>query len=144
MIPHTLTREQNKFLYEQMKDLSITLMPDNISTRLVPMAPFSKGKWILLCNVTYMYRGVSLSIPRNFVWDGASIPRIFWLTTGTPCDYAHILSGLIHDAMYEQKFNNDRKFCDECYRENLRKLGVSSYNVKKEYKAVRWFGGKHW
>lgn len=90
--------------------------------------------------------GVVERIPSGFVWDGASIPRVFWFKYGHPFDDQHEIPGLVHDAIYSGLFGKaySRKEADEIYRALLRMQGVGWWQATKEYYAVRWFGESHY
>jgi len=52
---------------------------------------------------TFQYHGkpVRAYIRKNFVWDGASIPRAFWTSVGSPFCGKHRLGAIPHDGFYE-------------------------------------------
>jgi len=47
-------------------------------------------------------RGFTFIIPRHFIFDGASIPRLFWNML-SPSGYL-FLAGLLHDFIYKYRF----------------------------------------
>ena len=66
-------------------------------------------------------------IPKNYVWDGASIPRVFWRLIGSKTDNRFLIPSLIHDVLCENHdyIDNDRYF-STCVFERL--LYVSKVN----------------
>ena len=42
----------------------------------------------------------TLDIKAGFVFDGASIPQIFWSSIGSPWDSKILVAALVHDALY--------------------------------------------
>ena len=82
-------------------------------------------------------------IPQGFVWDGASIPRLFWSTTYSPYHPKVLRPGLVHDYLYRHKLLH-RKNADKLFKDLLKKNGVSLYQRNKIYYAVRMFGGKYY
>ena len=51
-------------------------------------------------------------IKRDYVWDGASIPKIFWKYIGAKTDNKFLIPSLIHDVLCENHdyINSDRYF----------------------------------
>lgn len=105
--------------------------------------PYNRKYYILLKDYTFWYKGIKYTIKAGFKWNGASIPRLFWLTTGTPFDPIHLAASLIHDYIYNSHCI-DRKSADQLYRQLLLIHEASKYNAWKEYKAVRHFGKSNW
>lgn len=69
-------------------------------------------------------------IPKNYCWDGASIPRVFWRLIGAKTDAAFLIPSLIHDVLCENHnyVNNDRYFADKVFERLLYVSGVSNFN----------------
>ena len=51
-------------------------------------------------------------IPTGYIWDGASIPRVFWRLIGSKTDNKFLVPSLIHDVLCENHdyIENDRYF----------------------------------
>ena len=66
-------------------------------------------------------------IEKNYKWDGASIPRLFWRLIGPKTDQRFLIPSLIHDVLCENHdyINGDRYF-STCIFERL--LYVSGVN----------------
>lgn len=57
------------------------------------------------------------TIPKNYCYDGASIPRIFWRLIGSNTDNSFLIPALIHDYLCEhhELIMNDREFSTEVF-----------------------------
>lgn len=91
----------------------------------------------------YDQNDITLTIPKGFVWDGASIPRAFWITTGSNYNPDFILPGLLHDYLYYTGLVSKKK-ADDIFLIELKRSGVGFYTRYKMYYAVRFFGHKAW
>ena len=51
-------------------------------------------------------------IPKNYTWNGANIPRIFWRLMGSMTDNRFLIPSMIHDVLCENHdyIDNDRYF----------------------------------
>jgi len=93
----------------------------------------------------------SIEVPRGFVTDFASVPRILWALiapTGL-----HTRAAVIHDWLYErhpviQREDHvgpmHRLEADEIFLEAMLELGVSRLRARIMYRAVRLFGQRRW
>lgn len=81
-------------------------------------------------------------IPKKFVTDFASIPRVFWSILSPTDKYGQ--AALVHDYCYTIKYKNNRKYCDEIFKEAMGVLKVSPWKIFILYWAVRFFGEKEW
>lgn len=82
------------------------------------------------------------TIPKGFVTDGASVPRI--LQNLFPSYYKYFPAAAVHDYLYGSG-KYPRKECDRIFRDNMRlrlKLGWSYWGLM--YYAVRLFGTSHY
>jgi hypothetical protein len=86
-------------------------------------------------------------IPKNYVWDLASVPRFLWSLV--PPDSDAEIAFLIHDYLYENKIVS-RKFADNemmiWSKKTNGTVNVSIKNIdnKVRYYGVKWFGRKAW
>lgn len=91
---------------------------------------------------------LELTVPSGIIFDGASIPRICWTTTGSPFLPAFIGPALVHDTIYIKGCDNLRKYtkkeADDVFHKLLRENGVGRYTAWKMHKAVRLFGKGIW
>lgn len=103
----------------------------------------------------------TLSVPKGFVTDGASVPRFAWTITGIRPDGLIRAAALIHDWLY---FNGGRlpagsyaftdhrpvlgrwrrKDADKLFARIMRECGVAKHKRRMAYLAVRLFGWRAW
>ena len=113
--------------------------------------PFGEGQVITTERFRYQCSSslYLVDLPEGFVFDGASIPRAFWSTTGSPFMPKYIGAGLVHDALYRYAMDATgkpitRKLADQIFVWALKRNGVGSYQRWKIYNALRAFGGAAW
>ena len=77
-------------------------------------------------------------IEKNYSWDGASIPRIFWRILGSNTDNKYLIPSLIHDVMCENHsfIDNDRCFSSRVFEKLLKVSNVSSAKRLIMYHSV--------
>ena len=81
--------------------------------------------------------GICFVIPKNFVTDFASIPRLFWRVLPPLGRYAP--AAVLHDYLYlTQRYS--RRDSDRFFELAMRDLGVSWTKRKTMWLAVRLFG----
>jgi len=98
-----------------------------------------------------------ITVPKNYVTDGASIPRILWRLCGSPMDLPRVYAAIVHDWLYEYPHmmptENEsgvvllpcsRGDADRVYRDYQIALGISRIKAYTEYYSLRLFGGGHW
>jgi hypothetical protein len=85
----------------------------------------------------------SITIPKGFTTDGASIPRLFWFTTGTPFSPHYMRGAIIHDYLYQTGLFS-RKDADLIMYNFLLVDNTSRYNATKIYYALRIGGWYVW
>ena len=84
-------------------------------------------------------------VPRGFICDGASVPRLCWRLFGHPYDKVHIRGGVHHDWGYSVGGDKKRrKALDRRYREDIRADGQNLALAWLEYFAVRLGGRSHY
>ena len=78
----------------------------------------------------------TITIPRDFYYDGASIPCYLWIAFGTPYDCKNDTPGCVHDYLYSRSSDNrvvcdgmeitlDRRATDKIFKNLLHMNGVS-------------------
>ncbi|MCM1338966.1 MAG: DUF1353 domain-containing protein [Muribaculaceae bacterium] len=69
------------------------------------------------------------SIPKGYMFDGASIPQVFWRIIGSNTDNRFLIGALIHDTLCENKeyVENDRYFADKVFERLLYVAGVPAF-----------------
>ncbi|MCK5602323.1 DUF1353 domain-containing protein [Candidatus Pacearchaeota archaeon] len=76
-------------------------------------------------------------IPKGFITDGASIPRIFWPVFPPFGQYFN--AAVEHDYLYSITYQT-RKEGDKIFLEQMKNDGVKWFTRKMIYRAVRMFG----
>ncbi len=82
-------------------------------------------------------------VPKGFIFDGASIPRLAWSVLGvTPFDPRIIEQACWHDWIYyTHEFS--RLTIDNLFRKETEKK-IGKFTAFIMYHAIRKFGGSHW
>jgi hypothetical protein len=85
----------------------------------------------------------TIIVPRYFIFDGASIPRIAWSLIYSPFHPDVVAAALIHDYDY---FVHPvgKKLADKRFLEYLIVNGANTRKSHEMYWAVRLFGGSAW
>lgn len=76
-------------------------------------------------------------VPKNFEFDGASVPRMLWSLLdpfGAAAEAA-----CVHDYLYVTTLKT-KEYADKIFREILLDYGVDEYTAELAYRAVRRFG----
>ena len=113
----------------------------------------SGREWEVIEDYTYHLRSnTRITVCKGFVYDGASIPRVFWRFIGPPAagKYAH--AALLHDWLYVRQvwFKNGkftritRKEADDIMLMVMKEDGVSWWRRNAIHRAVRLGGGRAW
>ncbi len=93
--------------------------------------------------------GKIITIPKDYIWDLASVPRFLWALV--PPDSDAELAFLIHDYLFEnnKKLGYNQKFCDnemkiwsEVLNGTQNKFSLRNLDNSVRYLAVRMFGKK--
>ena len=108
------------------------------------VSPLPDGKrWKLIEPFSYYIDkkdGIIITVPKDFISDGASIPRIFWSLIGSPMTGKYIAAAFLHDFTYFIK-TFSRKKSDLIFLNAMKILKVPKIKRKIIYYAVR-VGGK--
>lgn len=101
------------------------------------------GRWRLVTALVYQsdVAGQTFVVPRGFVTDLASVPRlpvVFWLTGGTSNEAA-----AVHDWLYTEQ-PVSRAVADKVLLEASAVTGVPAWRRWLMYWGVRLGGGSHW
>ena len=97
--------------------------------------------WRLVKNFDYylgnLSSGMSIKVPKGFITDFASVPRIFWNILPPWGEYGK--ASVLHDYLYK---NNtfSRVICDAIFLEAMGVLKVSTWKKWVLYIGVRLFG----
>lgn len=82
-----------------------------------------------------------ISVPKGFITDLASVPRVFWSVFPPHGKYAK--AAIIHDYLYEYRIFS-RKRADDIFLEAMEVLGVAKWRRLSMYWAVRLGGESAW
>lgn len=102
----------------------------------IKVAPHDGDTYILLESVRIIVRGHFIFIEEGFVFDGASIPRIFWSIIGGNFQPEFLAPSLVHDYLCVTG-NVERKEADKIFRELLLMNDVPEFRAALMYRAVR-------
>lgn len=80
-------------------------------------------------------------IPKGFVFDGASIPRVLWSLLGGPFHPRVIDASCVHDKLYSEK-KLPRGACDRVFRNVLKENEHKCTTLM--YWGVKLFGGLYY
>ena len=81
---------------------------------------------------------ISITIPKGFKTDGASIPRLFWWLGWKPFDNDTLYPAIIHDFLYRWHF--PRLIADLIFLKMMENYGVCWIKRWTYFIAVRLFG----
>lgn len=78
------------------------------------------------------------TIPKNYCWDGATIPRFFWRLIGAKTSAEFLIPSMVHDWMcvYHASVGHDRNLSSRVFRALLHEAGVSGFKAQMMYLAV--------
>lgn len=105
--------------------------------------------WTLLKDYSFdvWYEGSSekMVVPKWFMFEGASIPRIFRTLVGHPMTIKVLRAALIHDWLYITK-KSSRKYADDVFYESMIISWVSKRKALLFYYMVRifWWYVRYW
>ena len=80
--------------------------------------PFINKRTLKVCLIDNVKDKIyEFDIPKNYCFDGASVPRFFWRVIGPNTDNNFLISALIHDVLCENHnyIDNDRKFSTQVF-----------------------------
>lgn len=102
-----------------------------------PLCAGDDKLWILGGAMVVEIDSVSITIPRGFVTDGASVPSFAqWLTGWHPWDEPHRWGAILHDWLYCCP-TVAKIYADLAFRETLRAAGATQFRSSVMYWAVR-------
>jgi hypothetical protein len=96
--------------------------------------------WELLEDFSIRIRDKIFTVKKGFWYDGASIPRMFWVTIGHPLGVRKIPAATVHDVLYSTNALPQTE-CDEIFLELLEAFEESWACRNKCFVAVR-IGGR--
>ena len=135
--------------------------------------PISDKLYILAQDYSYEYMvnqtKLRINAFKNYIYDGASVPRIVWTISGLTPDGLIRAAALIHDLLYDYKgilpkgqlqrfdkttvesdqwvdiqYKFSRKEADKMFARIMREAGIERKYRRRAYLAVRTFGKLYW
>lgn len=78
------------------------------------------------------------TIPEDYCWDGASIPKTFWRIIGPNTDNKFLIASCVHDYMCENHgvVESRRNFSSKIFKGLLLASGVGKIKAQTMYLAV--------
>lgn len=134
---------------------------------------FGKNRYRLINPYTYEwkfkinedhYSEHKIIVPKDFIYDGASVPSLVTRLTGIRRDGEHRAAALLHDWLYHHKgrlpggyyqinFEGEfgdiwakwtREDTDRLFGRVMREFGYTRWKRVWAYRTVRWFGWLVW
>jgi hypothetical protein len=100
--------------------------------------------WCVVKPLIWVSRGETITVPKGFITDLASIPRIFRNLPLLDVDGLSRRPAALHDWLYAGERWRTKPFADATLREALTCEGVSKIGAQIYYLAVHWFGRGGW
>ena len=127
--PNTHMLEPLPSMTQAEKDL-VELYPF-INCTSLKVALFDKSK-------QKMYK---FTVPKQYRYDGATIPRLFWFVIGSKTNPKFRTPSMIHDYLCSNKYviDFDRKFSSKVFRALLEVAGVKKWRRNLMYLCVDIF-----
>lgn len=103
--------------------------PEDLNKNIVKQ-PFLNLKRLDVTLIDYnKCKTYKFVIPKDYTWDGASVPILFWRIIGSKTDPRFQIPSLIHDVLCENHkyVDNDRYFADRVFERLLYVAGVPAF-----------------
>ena len=106
------------------------------------MSPYFGCKnWCLIEEFKFEYEDIIFTIPKGFITDGASVPKIFWNILSPWGIYSP--AAVAHDWLYYSQ-TTTKDFADDMLMAGMKKLGTSALECNIIYGAVNKAGQSAW
>jgi hypothetical protein len=108
---------------------------------------FREPIWVLLAPISWKPSNASqakfkpVTVPKNFVTDLASIPRVFWSLM--PRDDVYAYPAIVHDYLYWDQ-SREKQEADLIFKWSMKDLEVPKVQVDLIYKGVELLGRSAW
>ncbi len=110
----------------------------------IGIAPAGGNLWKVLNSYAYITnKGERIDVPVDFLFDGASVPRLAWIFIGHPLDQKSLPAAGVHDLLYRIQTTTRYK-SDKIFLEALKTRKVNLWKRQIMFYAVRLGGGKAW
>lgn len=96
--------------------------------------------------------GERVTVPINFITDGASCPKILW-SLCSPMSGPQVEAAVLHDFLYSKDsssltkgilYSHDRKQADQIFYDTMISNRTSKWKAKLIYRGVRLCGSRSW
>lgn len=110
---------------------------------LVPLE-FRPDLWWLDRSLVWTQPGLVITIPKGFITDDASTPKLLDFIPFLDRQGLSRLPGLLHDGIYSLGRKMGKDFADGVLRQACLSEGMSAFQAACYYRAVHWFGDSSW
>lgn len=109
------------------------------------MSPQGQVDWSLDADFQIDIDGRIVTVPKGFVTDLASTPKIVWSIGFPPFGY-WTEAAAMHDFLYTAPHvaGIDRRAADRAFRQGCIACGTATWRAWIMWLAVRLFGASHW
>lgn len=105
----------------------------------VCIKPYQNYKYLTCGDIKFKIENQDYTIPKHFITDLASIPRIAWPIM-SPSHSKLIRPAIVHDWFYRQTCEFTRQQTDLIFYSMLIDEGVSPFKASVMYYSIRLFG----
>jgi len=143
--------EELAIFFSQVPDIKIcfaTCKSTKSEIKAINSKPFINNAELNILLIDYILaESYEFIIPKDYTWDGASIPRVFWRLIGAKTDPRFLIPSLIHDVLCEnhEYIDSDRYFSTVVFERLLFVSGVNPFarwlikhSVDNYQKLCRW------
>ena len=109
------------------------------------ISPLFDGRSVVLVrDYEYEINGYVISVPKGFVSDLASVPRMFWSLFPPFGKYTQ--ASIIHDYLYSKQNDTgiNKILADKIFLFVMKECGVGTIKRNLMYQAVKMFGEASW
>jgi len=106
------------------------------------VTPIGKTTWELISDFNISVNERVYTIPKGFITDFASTPRISWVLFPSS-EGLYKIPSVLHDWLYTSG-EVDREYADKVFYYFMLQKGVNIIKARIIYYSVRLFGSKHY
>jgi len=108
---------------------------------MISLIPRGSTRWEVEEDYKVVVLDNIIEIPKGFITDLASIPRVMWLFLPPFGRYTE--ASVVHDYLYTSS-DLPRNKCDEIFFTLMIRNNVGYFTAKMMYYSVRFFGWMHY
>jgi Protein of unknown function (DUF1353) len=109
----------------------------------IKLSPTNSGLLELDDEASVTFDGVTVIIQKGYIYDGESIPKLFWAAIGSPFDPMFMRASLFHAYCYKHEIVS-KSFADSLFKFLLLDDGVDAVTADELYDAVYVFGWRYY